>query len=173
MSTLYQITEDLQALDDLLVELGGDLSDPRVEAAITAWAEQLDSDLTGKADNYAALIREIEARALVREEEAKRLADRATVDRNVAIRLRDALKEAFQARRIKVMETARFKISVARNGGKAPLVIENPSLIPLSYQSEIPARLELNRELIRETLESGKAVPGCKLGERGTHLRMS
>ena len=62
--TLLEITEDLQAVDDLLTEAGGDITG--VEATVDAWMTELDQDLKGKVDNYSALITVMNARAEVR-----------------------------------------------------------------------------------------------------------
>jgi hypothetical protein len=75
--TLFEISTDLLALYDRIEELGGDVTAPDVEQAIDAWFERLSHERDEKLDNYAALIRELEARAQARRDEAKRLADRA------------------------------------------------------------------------------------------------
>lgn len=168
--SLFTISEDFLALDALLEELNGDISDPKVATAVDAWFTELDKDLNKKADNYAAFVTELLARAKARKEEADRLSHRAEMDTNTAKWLKDRLKGVLQERGIKKLDTDRFVISVCVNGGKQPLTMpENIDDLPVSFCKVI---LEPDVDLIRNTLSAGDAVPGCSLGERGTHLRI-
>lgn len=170
--TLFQITDDLAALDDLLDEVGGDVSDPRVAAAVEAWMAELDSDLNRKVDGYAAFITELEARSESRSKEAARLAARAKSDANKAGFLKERLRLALQSRKIKKLETDRYLVTVATNGGKQPLDIHDPNAVPPEYREIIPQTWELNADKIRAALADGMEVPGAILMDRGTHLRI-
>ena len=170
MQSLMQISQDMLALDDLIAECGGDVSDPRVAEAIDAWVAELQGNMSGKVDGYAALITEMERRAEVRLAESARLAARARVDENAAKFLMMRLKTAMDFHGLKKIETDRFTVSVVNNGGKAPVVIDDPHAVPLPMTRTIPARVEPDKDRIRQALENGEAVPGCTLGERGTRL---
>jgi hypothetical protein len=159
----------MQALDDLLFELGGDVTDEDSYKQVEAWIKELAEKLQDKADNYCALITTIEKRAQVRKEEADRLRKRAGIDEKAADFLRAKLKMVMETRGVAKIETERFRISIAKNGGKMPLVIQDESSIPGTYWIEQPV---LDKERLREALEQGEAVPGVLLGERGTSLRI-
>jgi len=165
MKTLLGITEDMEALDALLMDANGDLSDPTVEAAIAKWESELEGDLKAKLDNYALLISELDRRSEARKTESKRLADRAKVDANSADALRDRLLHVFKTKGLKPVETERFKIGVAKNGGKAPLVIDGD--VPAAFMKMI---LEPDKELIRRSLEDGKEFAWAHIGERGDRI---
>jgi hypothetical protein len=165
--TLLDITEDLQALDDLLTEAGGDITG--VEATVDAWLAELERDLKGKVDNYAALITAMNARADVRKAQADRLYHRSKVDANNARFLRERLKFALQQRGISKLETDRYKVGVSNAGGVAPLVIPDPAALPADFIRVTEVR-EPDKDAIRKTLQSGQEVPGAQLGERGTCL---
>jgi len=165
--TLLDITEDMQALDDLLQDMGGDVSNPEVEATIDGLLAELDADLENKVDNYAALIGCMRGRAEIRKAEAKRLMDRVRVDENAAKGLSERLKYAFESLNLSKVETPRFRVSIAKNGGKAPLVIDEDALIPEEYQRIVK---EPDKTLLREALEAGTEVAGVSLGDRGTRL---
>ena len=97
------------------------------------WASEaeLETNLGSKIDNYCSLISEIEARSAARKAEADRLADLARVDENAAKALRDRLKFVFESRSLPTMQTDRFRVSIAKNGGKAPLDIRvGPDELP-------------------------------------------
>ncbi len=172
MSTLLDITEDLRALDDLLYEVEGDVSDPKVAEAVDAWFAELDSALETKADNYAAFITELLNRAELRSSEAQRLYHRARIDQSTAGWLKDRLKAALEERNVKKLETPRYRISVAGNGGKQPVDIHDPEAVPRDLCKHVPEHYEPDSDLIRERLADGAEVPGAVLQNRGTHLRI-
>lgn len=163
--TLLQISDDMRALDDLLFEVGGDVSDPRVGEAIEQWIKELDANLEPKVDNYAALITELLSRAKARSEEADRLASRARIDSNAAAFLKQRLKLVLEERGVKKLETHRYQVSVAGNGGKQPLDLHGE--VPPEFCA---TRIEPDIALIRATLEEGTALPFAILQPRGTHL---
>src|SRR4249920_49552 len=96
MSTLYEISADLQALEELLTEVGGEIPDEQAEAAIDAWLEETGTATKDKVDNYCGLIRELEARRDARKAEAQRLADRSRIDANAVDRLKGRLLAFFE-----------------------------------------------------------------------------
>ena len=169
MPTLLNITDDLRALDDLLDEVGGDVSDPQVAEAVDAWFAELDAAMETKVDNYAALITEMMNRAELRAAEAQRLYHRSKIDQQSAGWLKDQLKTVLEQRGIKKVETPRYRVSVAGNGGKAPLDIHEPGAVPRELCKHIPERWEPDGDAIRDALGRGEEVPGATQMEPGTH----
>ncbi len=169
---LFDITADMRALDDLLYECGGDVTDPKVEQAVNEWFDELETDLLGKVDNYAALITTFQARAKARQEEMERLQARVRVDENAAKSLKERLKIALQDRGIPKLETRRYRVSISKNGGKQPLDIHDPKAVPHKHCTHIPESWEPNGDAIRAALAAGEEVPGAILMDRGTHLRI-
>lgn len=163
--TLFEISEDMAALEAVLEECGGDISSPNAEAALNAWEAELASDLERKVDGYCAVIAEIEARIAAREEEAARLRNLAKIDANVVEAMRDRLLMVWEARDLGTVQTPRFRVSRARLGGAAPLVIDG----------EVPERftrttVEPDRTKIREAILSGEELPFARLAERGARI---
>ncbi len=168
--TSLQITEDMEALDQLLADEGLDFDDPAVQEIICQWAEENTEAFDTKMDNAGALIQEWLGRAELRKNEAKRMSSLATVDENNAKRLKEHLKFIFDRRGIKKLETNRFRLSVAKNGGLQPLEINcEPEELPTEFQKTL---IVCNNEAIREALVAGQTVPGCILKERGTSFRV-
>jgi hypothetical protein len=168
--TLYQIAGDLAALEALLVEAGGDISSPEAAQAVAAWEAELETNFKGKVDGYAALISEINARGHAREEEAQRLLDLAATDRRSASALKERLMFVLQTRGIPKIETDRFRVSVQRNGGVAPLDIrEGPDSLP-AWAVRRKTIVETDRDAIRARLEAGESLPFASLMERGSRL---
>ena len=171
MSTLLEITADMQALDDLISERDGDLSDPAIEAIICEWIKENTDSFDFKLDNYAALIKIMEGRAKIRREESKRLADRARVDENAAHGLKERLHYVFKFRQLRKVETSRFCVSIQKNGGSLPVDVDPTQIGKLPDDCQ-RITVEPDREAIRKRLEAGEELPGCKLGERGESLRI-
>lgn len=172
--TLFDITDDLLALESLLSEVGGDVTDEQAEEAITEWFAELGEDRNAKLDGYVTLIAEFEARAEMRKKESQRIAARATIDANNSARLKDRLKAFFQIMDLKTVETDYHRITLANNGGKLPLILDgayqtDPSLLPDEYQREV---ITANTELIRARLEAGEQLDFAQLGERGQGIRI-
>lgn len=168
--TIFDITGDELALQELLTESGGDISDPAVADAVDAWFEELDKDLENKVQKYCYLIKEFEARAKTRREEAERLASRANVDDNSARSLKERLMFALNLIERPKVTTESFNIAVTRNGGATPIVIDEGA-VPPEYQTVKTSSMP-NRDLIRQRLEDGEQLPFAQLGDRGTHLRI-
>lgn len=163
--TLLDITDDIRALDDILAENGGDLSDPQIESVLSEWEAGLESDLETKLDAYAALITEWEARSEMRAVEAARLQKRAKTDAAAAEALRRRLQYVFEVRNLKPIETPRYRIALAKNGGKRPLDIHSevpPEFLKISTSPDT--------DRIRAELEAGKALPFAVLMERGQRI---
>jgi len=165
--TIYDISADLAALESILAETGGDLSDPQAEAALAEWERELESDLTGKVDRYCSLIAEIEARSAMRQAEADRLADLAKADDKAAQGLRERLRFIWETRNLPKIETARFRVALTRNGGKAPLDVHGD--VPPEF-TKTKTIVEPDREKIRTALEAGERLSFALLMERGTRI---
>tara|TARA_R100000654_G_scaffold41242_2_gene67364 strand:+ start:1261 stop:1770 length:510 start_codon:yes stop_codon:yes gene_type:complete len=168
VSTLYEISDDLKALEELLIEQGGDVSTPADEDVVMSWLQENQEQLEKKLENYGRMIRELEARSKARLEEAKRLKTRATVDANAAQNLKERLMWFMQERGTKKVETDSFRFSVRKNGGRAPLIYDAND-VPKDYMMVFPTP---NTTKIREELEQGINLPFARLGERGTTLSM-
>jgi len=165
MRTLFSISDDLLALGRILDEAGGDVSHPDAIVAIDAWETELATDLEAKADSYAALIAEFEARAEARVAEANRIKAKAEADRRAADSLRERLRYVWETRQLGKVQTARYTIALAKNGGVAPLEIRGE--IPERFQK---IRREPDRDAIRAALLAGEPLDFASLGDRGTRI---
>lgn len=168
--TLYEITKDMQALDDLLTQAGGDVTDEGVLDAIEKWMNELDVGLVSKVDGYAGYISDLLATAKARKEEANRLRDLAIAGEKTAKRMKETLLMALVERDIRKLDTPRFVVTCAKNGGKAPLDIQIPGEdLPPRFQRVF---IEPDKDAIREALDAGEEVDGCTIMQRGMSLRI-
>jgi len=165
--TLFAISDDLEKLNELLEECGDDTQQGEL---IDNWFEHLGAERNRKLDNYCALIAEMLARAEGRKAEAKRLIELASIEESRVKFLRDRLKLFFEAHNIKTVETARYRLSLARNGGKAPLIMKDgvlPTELPNHFQR---VSIDPDTTAIREALERGEKLDFAVLGDRGTRV---
>jgi hypothetical protein len=125
-----------------------------------------------KVEGYAYVINKLNARAQWRRDEVQRLRSRADIDQKQSDWLKQKLQDYFEKRQIKTLETDRYRITLAKNGGKAPLVITAETVdLPEEYTlTEIT--LKPDKEGIREALEQGQELPFAYLEERGSSIRI-
>jgi hypothetical protein len=166
--SLYAITNEISDIIDALLEGGQTEAD--ANAALEEHLASLDTALEQKSEAYASVIQDLSIRAKARKDEAARIRALAEADEAVADRLKQRLKEAMESVGRLKLDTPRFKLVVAGNGGRQPLeVAVEPTALAPQYQA---VKVEANKEAIRAALEAGTAVPGCTLLPRGTSLRI-
>lgn len=171
MSTLFEIGAELEALDAVMTEAGGELT-PELEADFDAYFAALGAERDAKLDNYAAFITELEARTTARNAEAKRLTARAALDARAADALKARLKMFFERIGEKKIETPRYTLTLVNHGGKRPLVLKvDADELPRRF---LKVKYEADREAIRQGLERGDAIAAevAELGERGASMRI-
>jgi len=174
MPTLFTISADLLALEELLTDVDGEITEDAAGEAIEQWFDELGEARDAKIDNYCNLIAELTARSEARAAEAARISRLASVDANAATRLKNALKAFMDIHGLAKLETPFHKLTVAKNGGKSPLVIpdawrDDAASAPEAYHRTF---VRLDTEAIRADLEAGQEIAGCAIGERGTNLRI-
>jgi len=174
--TLLGIADDMIALDALLAEMGGDVSYDEIAEYIDKLFAENETAFEQKADGYAALIRETEARAKARGDEADRMNTLARADQSKANFLRGRLKSVLELRGIAKIETDRCKIAIVNNGGKPRLNLPlDLDAIPAEYVTTVTPDpvTKVDGEAIRKAIGEGKTVDGCSIAPRGTRLKIT
>ena len=146
-----------------------------------------------KVDGCAAAIKQYDTMAEVHLEESDRLRRLAEREQETADRIREMVITVMQEFGEKKLQGRINTLAVLGNGGVQPLTIAQPDLVPLDLKRldvEISAKDEAtvwnllcehhipflmgeanpHNALIRERLQRGEGVPGCRLEERGVHL---
>jgi len=167
MATLIELTDTFARLDSILELHGGDTTHPEVESALTEW-EKTTTDLTTKAENYAGLIDFYDRRSKTRSDAAADIKAAASVDKNKSQGLKDRLKLALESLGKKKLEGPRYSITLAKNGGRAPLDIDESRVPQKFYRVE----LVLDKQAIHDAIAAGEDVPGVTVSERDTHIRI-
>jgi len=92
--TLSQIVSDRRAIDDLLEESGGDISDEMIETTVVNWISEIQANLATKSDNYQFKQKSIEALEEHFREHAKMFSSAASSLNKLSCRLKDQMKWA-------------------------------------------------------------------------------
>lgn len=167
MSTLYELKEEFKMLLDMMED------DSIDEEMIQNSLEGIECEIEIKAEGYAKILKELEGQAEAVRKEISRLDDKygkivANMDR-----LKTNLKNAMNETGKKKIQTDLFTISVCKNGGKTPLIIDGVDIneVPEKYK-EMHKIEKLNTDAIREDLEKGIDVGFARFGERRESLRI-
>jgi hypothetical protein len=164
--TLFDLTAEFQAL---LARL--DDAEPGDDGAV-AELERIEADIRNKADGYCSLIRHYQELAKACAHEAERLGDRACEFGAKAHWLKQRLHDALLRLGETRLQTPTNTVTVCRNGGAEPVRVDVPvGELPEPYR-KLEYVFKPNVDAIRADLKAGLHVPGCRLEERGTHLRL-
>lgn len=166
--TLFEITEDLVALGDLLEEKQGDISDEEEAAIIDQWLQENLSDLDKKVDSYVGLIKEFETEAVVKQARADSIAEQAKIAQNRANRLKGRMMKLLLQQNLQKLIGEEFTIAVHGNGGRQ-IIDVNEAAVPSQFKKKIEV---IDYDKIRQELESGHTLPFAELQPRGKHLRI-
>ncbi len=162
--SLYELTEQYAAVRDMLFDEDVD------EQVINDTLESIEGAIEVKADNYAKIIREMNATAAVIKQEEARLAARRKSLENRSAALKNRLEENMRFIGKKKFKTDLFSFNIQTNGGLQPLYVsEDISEIPMRFL--VQADPEPNNAAIREYLKDHE-VDWAKLLPRGESLRI-
>lgn len=109
-TTLFQLSQEMMAIEDALWESGGELT-PELEQAMAENAESM----AKKVDGYNAVIRAFAYKADVLDAEIKRLTALKKVAENAQKRIKEHLLDTMNAFGIEKLEGAYCKISKSRS----------------------------------------------------------
>lgn len=161
MSSLYKLTAEYEQLLNMLYDEDID------EQMIIDTIESKESEIEDKADNYAKIIKELEAKANARREEAKRLTENAKVFENRVKVLKSNLFNSMKQIEKTKFATDLFSFNIVKNGGKQALTIDGD--VPEEYTKTI---IENDTDKIRQALEEGKELSFAHLEPRTESLRI-
>ena len=162
--TLYELTEDYMNLLALA-------EDPDIdEQAFMDTLDGIEGAIEVKADNYARVMRQLEADAAACDAESKRLKNKSkTIDNNIK-RMKQAIQFAMQATGKSKFKTQLFSFYIQKNS--ASVVMDE------QYIENIPERFlirkdpEINRKAIRDAINAGEDLEGLAHLESTESLRI-
>ena len=164
MSTLYELTGYYCQIAEML-------EDPETDqesflAALTAISDEIEV----KADNYAKIIRNMEASIESIAIEQKRLAARKNTLENSIMKLKENLQNAMIATGKRKFSTDLFTFNIQKNGGTLPVIVDvdvselHDDLMIISKKPDLKA--------IGQYIEKNPNTRLAHFGERGESLRI-
>lgn len=161
MSDLYELNIAWQELNNMLYQ------DDVDKQMILDTLESIDGEIEDKADNYAKIIKGMEAKKDARKAEAKRLTDSASVlDNRIKYLKQNLFNTMKDTGKIK-FTTDLFAFRIQKNGGKRALTIDGK--VPKEYTKTI---IENDTDKIRQALEDGKELKFAHLEPQSESLRI-
>lgn len=174
--TLFDIANDIQALDDLLTEVGGEVTEEAAEAAIDTWFAELGEERDRKLDGYAYLIKSLDAQVSALKEEQDRIRARRNAVENRIDKLKERLEFYLTSNDIDKIQTSLFTFAMQKSGGKPKMVLNeyyaaNPVELPEGLRR---VKFEADLDAIRTAIESDPEVYKDLgyIAEQGRHLRI-
>ena len=154
--TLYELTNDYAEL--LLMAEDPD-ADPQ---AFANTLEGIEGALEDKADNYARVIRNLEADAAACDAESKRLRNKKQTIENNIKRMKGALQYAMQTTGKTKFKTALFSFGIRKN--PASVVIDAANVRDFPEQYVIESEPVLDKKALKDALKAGEDLAGlCHL----------
>ena len=171
MLELYKIANEYRRLADQLE--AADTPEGMIQT-IRDTMESLEFDFEDKAEAMAALVAEYEATIEGCKAEIRRLTGKAARAENAIDSIKKYLFAEMQYTGLRKVKAGTWNISIAKNGGKAPIVwTEDPSelvgKIPELYVKTVRT---VDTGFVRKALEEGATLDFAALGERGESLRI-
>lgn len=174
MLSLLALVEDARKLAEIVDRFAedheGDLTD--LDPQLEWWFRENDEAISDKIDKFVSVIREFEARADARENEAARLRLLASADDRKRDRLMGYLKMCMDRTGTTKFSGLRHEVRVVRNGGALPLKFSEGLVAQHMPERFQRITVGFNNTAIRDALEAGELVEGVVLGERGSSLRL-
>lgn len=152
--SLYHIATDYLQIADELIDNGGELT-KEIETALVINKEELQV----KAANYALIIKEIDGKADVIDNEIKRLTALKKSYSTASDRLKERIKAAMELYGIEKIESELIRLSFRESES---VEIEDENLIPELYKETVET-VKISKTDIKEVLKAGQEVPGACL----------
>lgn len=164
MSNIYELTESIQLLWDLMDE--GEIDDDTLIDAMMNSQE----DLTIKLEGYCKFIRNLESDIEGLKKEESRLADRRRTMENTIKRAKKAMQHAMETAGLKKVKGQIFTISVQAN--PESVVLDEPYIenIPPEYLKVKDP--EIDKAKLKEDLKNGVNLNGIAHLEQNYGLRI-
>lgn len=160
LPTLMSIGGDMQALTELMYELGGDVSETSVDQAITKWMEENKANLAKKIDAYLFAIDEFYSRGEAQKAVAKKLRDQGQYAENAGDRLKARLKEFMLANAMDEIKGEVRRVALSKQSDRKTVRVVDEAQVPTQY---LVATWTVDKKKVEADLIAGKEVAGCVL----------
>lgn len=163
--TLYSLDIEFMELLELAEDedLDPEVLQDTIEAMAGEWEHKLDA--------YGIVRNELSMDIAKIDMEVKRLTEKKKRITGNITRINEAIMASMKLHDTRKVEGEHFTWQIQKNGGKAPLILDDipAESLPEEYQIR---DVKANKEAIRKDLEAGKELPYAHIGERGESIRL-
>lgn len=163
MASIYDLAEDFR---ELLEQCDGSDND------VTETLAALEMDIEQKIINGISLIKNLKSQSEAINNEIKNLTNRRNSTDKRIQQIKQYFMDYLRYTGKTKFWTPRGTMSIAKNGGKRTLKIDDANLVPAEFKTTVYNEV-MDLDMIRLKLESGEIVPGAYLEERGEYLKVS
>ena len=161
--TLYELKENYRAVLELMEDEEAD------QEAVADTLSMITDDIEEKAENYAIIMKELEAEAEKLKKEEERLNRRRKAIESHREQMKETLKSAMELIGKKKFKSEHFSFTIQKNGGSLPVIITNPDALPERFKQY---SWKADTEQLRNYLQIMGTQSFAHLGERGESLRI-
>ena len=163
---LYELTEELEQLQSMLIESGGEITEELEELM-----SRNEAAVKDKMKGYIMVIKELKAREQAALEEKRRLDTISKKAGRAADRLKSYILHHMEVMDVRSVDTDLGKVYVAR-ASKGKLVINKPvEELPPSFAKYVK---EPDKDAIKAALDSGRDISDIAYYEEPSkHIRIS
>jgi CRISPR/Cas system-associated endoribonuclease Cas2 len=151
---IFNIQNEYKQLVSELIENGGELT-PELELSLQINKDQLQS----KSENYAYIIKQIDAECDIIDNEIKRLQQAKKVRENTVERLKSTLTIAMNTFEVTEIKTPLIKINFRKSES---IVVYDVNSLPKEYKT-IKVTETPDKAKIKEVIKNGDTVVGAEL----------
>jgi len=162
MAKLYQLTDEFRAIENMIAENEGEISEAEIMAM-----DEIKKDFENKAESIAKMIQNLKGEYSAVKTEAQRLAKRATSIKNKIDWLKNYAKNEMIAIGIKTVKGETLSMTI--KNVKSSVEIINEDQVPDSFKEKIVA-FRVDKNSCLEAYKAGVPVPGIKVLENNKSL---
>lgn len=166
--SVWDITGELEALDELIAAAGGEIT-PEVEAMLAT----LEGDLTAKVERIALFARDSQLDADKAAAEKERYEERERTYRNREKRLRALLLAVLEHHGRDKMQTHRATVVRVKGQTTYRWAGDTYEAIPEGFRKENPRVYTLDTAAVKRALAEGKPIPPEVVSGTSHHVRIS
>lgn len=170
--TLFELEGEYLRLANLVGDSEGEIP-PELDEYLDRELAVMMENQAEKLEGYYCVIRRFEMEKDAADKEAERYNLMSQVRKKAIARMREKLKLYLEnTGQDRATTTTGHVFAIQNNGGKVPLAYADDFDVKKINPNYMRVKVEPDAEAIREALLNGEEVPGVKLGERGTQLRI-
>lgn len=170
MAKLYDLADKYLKLNQYIEDAldSDDLTDDDIQMFIDT-IEGVEDELSGKVENIAKLLKNIDGDILSYKAEEARLTKKRKYLENKVDGLKSFTQTMLEFAKVEKLKAGMFSVRLQANNPS--VLIEDETLIPAAYKVAQPDTI--NKKDILTDLKLGTAIAGCRIADEKKHIRFA